>query len=182
MRMKLSPALATIYIGNLEEAFKGERDKKPDLWVRYIDDVFVIWSHTRKELDRFLLELNRRQGKIKFTPKVQTQSCNFLYRTIYKSTTFLSTGILSMKIYYKPTNTFSFPLGSSYIPKHVHNSISVGEVTRLLRATESLALYKCYHKQLIRHFVRREYPRSILRQLCSLTHNRRLEALYRAKK
>ena len=37
-------------------------------------------------------------------------------------------------------------------------------------------------KKLVRHFERREYPRSILKQLRSLTHYRRLEALYRAKK
>ena len=61
-------------IGDLEEAFMGERDKKPDLWVLYIDDVFMVWSHTRKELDTFLLELNQRQEKIRFSAEVQTQS------------------------------------------------------------------------------------------------------------
>ena len=60
IRTKFTPDLATIYIGDLEEAFIGERDKKPDLWVCYIDDIFMLWSHTRKELDAFLLEPNRR--------------------------------------------------------------------------------------------------------------------------
>ena len=40
MGTTLAPALATIYVSDLEEAFIGERRKKPDLWVRYIDDVF----------------------------------------------------------------------------------------------------------------------------------------------
>ena len=182
MGTKLAPALATIYVSDLEEAFIGERSEKPDLWVRYIDDVFMLWSQTREELDVFLQELNTRQEKIKFTAEVQTQSCNFLDLTIYKSPTFLKTGLLSTKIYYKPTNSFSYPLGSSHIPKHVHKSIAVGEMTRLLRATESPALYKRYQKKLIKHFVNREYPKSILRGLRSLTHNRRLETLYRVKK
>ena len=182
MGTKLAPALATIYVSDLEEAFIGERDRKPDLWVRYIDDVFMIWSHTREELDVFLQELNTRQERIRFTAEVQTQSCNFLDLTIYKSPNFLKTGLLSTKIYYKPTNTFSYPLGSSHIPKHVHKSIAVGEMTRLLRATESPALYDRYQKKLIKHFARREYPKSILRILRSLTHNRRLETLYRVKK
>ena len=55
-------------------------------------------------------------------------------------------------------------------------------MTRLLRATESPALYERYQKKLIKHFARREYPKSILRNLRSLTHNRRLETLYRVKK
>ena len=182
MGTKLAPALATIYIGDLEETFIEGRDIKPDLWVRYIDDVFMIWSHTRGELDTFLRELNTRRERIKFTAEVQTQSCNFLDLTIYKSPTFLSTDLLSTKIYYKPTNTFSFPLGSSYIPKYVHKSIAIGEMTRLLRATESPALYRRYQNKLIKHFQRREYPRTILKDLYSLTHNRRLEILYRTKK
>ena len=69
MGAKVAPALATIaiYVGDLEEAFIGERDKKPDLWVHYIDDVFMISLHTHEELDIFLQVLNMRQEKIKFT-------------------------------------------------------------------------------------------------------------------
>ena len=66
-----------IDVSDLEEAFIVERKRKPDLWVCYIDDVFMIWSHTCEELDVFLQELNTRQEKIRFTAGVQMQSCNF---------------------------------------------------------------------------------------------------------
>ena len=46
MGAKLAPALATIYVGDTEEEFIGRNSKKPDLWVRYIDDVFMIWPHS----------------------------------------------------------------------------------------------------------------------------------------
>lgn len=182
MGTKFAPALATIYIGDLEEAFIESRDKKPDLWVRYIDDVFLVWSHTREELNKFLRELNTRQKKIKFTAEVETQACNFLDLTIYKSPTFLSTGILSTKIYYKPTNTFSYHLGTSHVPRQIHKGIATGEMTRLLRNTKSPTLYRHYQNKLIKRFERRAYPKSICRKLYSLTHNRRLEVLYRTKK
>ena len=71
-----------------------------------------------------------------------TQLCNFLDLTIFKSPTFLSTGKLSTTIYFKPTNTFSYPLGSSFMPKHIRKGIAMGKATRLLRNTESPALYK----------------------------------------
>ena len=92
--------------------------------------------------------------------------------------------LLSTTMYYKPTNTFSFPLGSSHTSKHVHKSIAIGEMTRLLKPTKLLTLYiRCQNKlHVIKHFERRNYPRTILKQLHSLTHNRRQEALYRAKK
>ena len=137
MGTKLAPALATIYIGDLEESFIQEHTLKPDLWVRYIDDVFMIWSHSREEFDTFLNELNKRQKRIRFTAEINVDSCNFLDLTIYKSPQFYTTGLLSTRIYYKPTNTFSFPLGSSHMPTQIHRSIAIGEMTRLLRNTEN---------------------------------------------
>ena len=68
------------------------------------------------------------------------------------------------------------------MPRHVHKSIAIGEMTRLLRNTESPTLYRYYQNKLIRQFERREYPKTILRELHNITHNRRLEALYRVKK
>ena len=61
MGTKLAPALATIYIGDLEEAFIQDRDWKPTLWLRYIDDVFMIWPHPREQLDNFLYDLNQQR-------------------------------------------------------------------------------------------------------------------------
>ena len=39
---KLTPALATIYKEDLEESFTERRKLKPDLWIKYVDDVFTI--------------------------------------------------------------------------------------------------------------------------------------------
>ena len=118
MGTELTPALATIYIGYIEETFLENRAIKPELWLRYIDDIFAIWAHSLTEFQPFLTELNSLQERIKFIAEISTESCNFLDLTIYKSPSFQETGILSTKIYYKPTNTFSFPLGSSHI--HVY--------------------------------------------------------------
>ena len=182
MGTKLAPALATVYIGDLEEAFIESRSLKPHLWVRYIDDVFVIWTHSRKDFDVFLADLNQRQHRIRFTAEISTLSCNFLDLTIYKPPDFESTGLLATKIYYKPTNTFSFPLGASYMPKTIHKSIAIGEMTRLLRNTSSPTIFMAHKKKLLRRFRRRGYPDGILKQIRKFSHNQRLQVLYRTKK
>ena len=64
MGSKLTPALATIYIGDLEESFIESQELKLDLWVRYIDDIFTIWSHSLKKFDTFLRDLNKTQDRI----------------------------------------------------------------------------------------------------------------------
>ena len=141
MGTKLAPALATIYIADLVESFIRESNKKTDLWLHYIDDIFMICSYTPEDLDLFLQELNIRQEKIKNTAEISTQHCNFLDLTIYKSPTFLNTGLLSTKICYKPSNTFSFPLGSSHILKSILRGIAIGEMTTKWPTTRDYYLY-----------------------------------------
>lgn len=51
---------------------------------------------------------------------------------------------------------FSFPLGTSYMPKAIHKSIAVGEMTRLLRNTSSPTIFTAYKKKLLKCFGRRE--------------------------
>ena len=103
MGTKLAPALASIYIGDLEQSFLSSRKLQPALWVRYIhvDDVFAIWPHSLEELDKFLKDLNSVRERIKFTVKINTQSCNFLDLTTYKGPESLNTGRLNTNIYYK---------------------------------------------------------------------------------
>ena len=84
---KLTPALATIYIGQLEEAFLSDRAIKPDLCVRYVDDIFLIWAHTLDEFDTFMAELNDVQERINFMSEISKENCNFLDLTIHKSPT-----------------------------------------------------------------------------------------------
>ena len=182
MGTKLAPALATIYIGDLEEQFLENRPLKPELWVRYIDDVFLVWAHPLSEFETFLEDLNKTRERIRFTAEVSLNSCNFLDLTIYKSPKFLSTGLLSTKIYYKTTNTFSYPLGDSYMPTQIHRSIAIGEMTRLLRNTEDPTIFRHYKNKLIKHFANRKYPRRILRELRNFTHDRRLVILDRRRK
>lgn len=55
---KLDPILATIYVGQLEEAFLAHRALVLDLWVHYIDDIFLNWPHKLDEFDTFMVELN----------------------------------------------------------------------------------------------------------------------------
>lgn len=177
MGTRLAPALATIYIGDIEEAYIQTRDKKPLLWVRYIDDIFTIWTHSLHDFEEFLEELNQVHPKIHFTAKTSSYSCDFLDLTIYKSPTFVDTGILSTKIYYKPSNTFSFPLGSSYMSHSIHKGIAIGELTRLIRNTTSPVLFEYYKRKLINRFRHRRYAKNIIKILKKMDYTTRQSLL-----
>ena len=135
MGNKLAPAFATIYIAQVEEAFLDGRPKKPTLWVRYIDDIFAGWPHSIEEFHAFLTNLNKQSETIKFTAETSFHSSKILDITIYKAPSFYQTGLLSTKLYYKPTNRISFSLRTSYMLTHIHKGIAVGEMTRVIRNT-----------------------------------------------
>jgi hypothetical protein len=61
MGSPLSPVIAGLYMEKFEEEALETYEKKPKLFLRYMDDTFVIWQPGRKELDNFLRYLNDRK-------------------------------------------------------------------------------------------------------------------------
>ena len=43
------------------------QELKPFLWLRYIDDIFFIWTHGEEKLTRFFNLLNNLHSTLKFT-------------------------------------------------------------------------------------------------------------------
>ncbi|GJQ86568.1 hypothetical protein Trydic_g7806 [Trypoxylus dichotomus] len=46
---------------------------KPELWLRYVDDSFIIWRHYEDKLQDFLSHLNSIHPKTKFTVEIENQ-------------------------------------------------------------------------------------------------------------
>ena len=51
---------------------------KPWVWLRYIDDIFFVWTHGEDKLHDFLSRLNEVHPKLKFTYEYSTEQINFL--------------------------------------------------------------------------------------------------------
>ena len=58
MGSPLSPMIANIYMEGFEEEALNTTDDQPSLWVRYVDDTFVIWPHGSDKLEAFHRHLN----------------------------------------------------------------------------------------------------------------------------
>ena len=48
------------------------------LYLRYIDDIFMIWKDTKAELMTFIKELNEKHKTIKFDFQISPQKLHFL--------------------------------------------------------------------------------------------------------
>ena len=68
--------------------------------MRYIDDIFFIWTHSEQELERFLKELNNFTPKLSFTHEASKNCIPFLDLKVE-----LTDGKLETNLYMKPTDT-----------------------------------------------------------------------------
>ena len=67
MGSPLSPILANLYMEYFEEIALKSTEMVPSLWLRYVDDTFVIWPHGEDTLPDFLKHLNSIRSPIQFT-------------------------------------------------------------------------------------------------------------------
>ena len=91
---------------------------KPFLWLRYIDDILMVWTHGNEKLDSFIAYLNSIHPTIKFTGERSTTSIPFLDVKI-----FLENGKIETDLYCKPTDKNQNLLHSSSHPYHTKKSI-----------------------------------------------------------
>ena len=65
--------------------FWEKESLKLRVWLRYIDDIFFVWTHGENKLDEFLESLNSFHPNLKFTSERSEQEINFLDITVQLS-------------------------------------------------------------------------------------------------
>lgn len=71
MGSSLSPILANVFMECFEEEAIRTTQTKSTLWLRYVDNTFVLWQHGRDKQDRFLTHLNNIRPSIQFTTEIE---------------------------------------------------------------------------------------------------------------
>ena len=54
---KFAPSYACIFMDKVETEFLKIQELQPFLWLRYIDDIFFIWTHGERSSLSFLMNL-----------------------------------------------------------------------------------------------------------------------------
>jgi len=62
----------------LEKRLISDAEVKPQVWWRYIDDIFIIWTEGEGTLTQFITYLNNAHNTIKFTSKWSRDEIEFL--------------------------------------------------------------------------------------------------------
>ena len=100
----------------------------PRLWLRYVDDTFVIWSYGEDKLEEFHHHLNQRHSQMKFTREMEKDNpISFLDVLVERKS-----GTLTTAVYRNPTHT---DLYTHYSSRH-HPQVKSGTVSCLRRRAE----------------------------------------------
>ena len=141
----------------VENEFLDSELVKSWLWLRYIDDVFFIWTESEEKLEGFLNGLNDFHPNLKFTHEKSKSSVNFLD---------VSVSIVDSKIetdlYCKPTDCHQFLHFNSAHPFHNKKSIVYSQGLRIKRLCSSPVAFEKHMESLRFWFCKRGYPQKIV--------------------
>ena len=97
MGTKLAPSYANLFMTKFEDKYVYTYPLQPQLWKRFIDDIFLIWPHGMNSLTKFIEHLNTVHPPIKFTSDISETRISFLDLTIY-----IEQSKLHTRLYTKP--------------------------------------------------------------------------------
>ncbi|XP_043236059.1 uncharacterized protein LOC122388745 [Amphibalanus amphitrite] len=158
MGSPLSPVIAYIYMENFEELALQTAPLKPSLWLRYVDDTFVLWDH-REDIIPFLDHLNSLRLSIQFTMETEVDNkLPFLDVQVEKSEEAFRTSV-----YRKPTATDRYLNFKSHHPDTVKKGIVRCLQTRATNICGDEAAKKMEMSRLTSTFRRNGYPTSFMK-------------------
>jgi predicted GIY-YIG superfamily endonuclease len=148
-----APNLANIFVYCLEKKFLSIHKHSIYFYARYIDDILIIVN--------FLFNINLLINCFSTLTLnvVSDKFVNFL--NVIVSICEL-TGFLIFKMYYKPTNTFSYLLNSSNHPPFIFKNIPYGLFLCIRRICNFLSDYLYYSRKLTSFLLNRGYDFKLL--------------------
>jgi hypothetical protein len=88
MGSSLSPIVSNIFMENFEKLALDSAQYKPSLWLRYVDDAFVVWPHGSEQLPNFFNHCNTLRPSINFTRGIESD-VRFLFWMFWSSEKFI---------------------------------------------------------------------------------------------
>ena len=114
MGTKMAPSYANLFLGFFEANALKNAPFQPHTWLRYIDDIFMIWTEGLDNLKIFIDYLNNIHSTIKFTSSHSFTNVPFLDVNV----SLTNDGNISTDLYTKPTDKHQHLLYSSCHPLH----------------------------------------------------------------
>ena len=133
--------------------------KKPWLWWKYIDDIFMIWQHGEDELKILLEKLNNFHPSIKFTCEYSCEKVNYLDVQVI-----VREGKLITDLHFKHTDSHQYLDPSSCHPYHCTKSIPYSKALRINRIFSENASFDLRCNESEEWLIKRNYNPTVVRK------------------
>ena len=122
MRTICAPSYANIFMPEFEEKHIYSLIKnKSVIYLRYIDNIFMVWIKSESELRHFMNKINQKHQSIKFDFKFSKESIEFLDTLVYID----SKNRLQTTLYKKPTDCQNYLHAKSAHPFSLKKKYSI---------------------------------------------------------
>lgn len=167
MGAKYAPHYADICMAYWETLYWPRSKFQPSLYLRYLDDIFILWEHPRDCFIEFFDTLNNADPDIKLKSNIQENKIEFLDVLIYKGTNFATTGIFDTKVYFKPTDSHALLHKQSFHPNHTFSGLIKSQLIRFGRICNLEKDFDEATSTLFQALYCRNYSRRFLRKIKS---------------
>ena len=147
---RMAPAYANLFMHDLESRLLDLAPVKPYFWLRYSDDIFMIWTAGEQLLLEFLQWINRLHDTIKFTWDWSKRNINYLDVQVINNN-----GVIETDLYTQPTDKHQYLFNTSCLPKGVKQSTPYAQALRLRRICSTSAAFENRAADLQKHLVNR---------------------------
>ncbi|XP_070189013.1 uncharacterized protein [Littorina saxatilis] len=160
MGTPMAPSVANLFMAALERKLfqQSPVPVNSELWRRYIDDIFMLWTGTDDDLDTFLKHINSLHPTIKFTHHSSLERVSFLDISVS-----LKDGYLQTDLYSKPTDSHAYLCQNSCHPAHVKRNLPYSQFLRLRRLCSEEEQFQQRCDEMERQFFARGYSKKTVK-------------------
>ena len=158
MGTRIAPSYANLFLSNFERDALLNSPHQPYLWLRFIDDIFMIWNAGPEKLKVFVDYLNNLHSTIKLTCSHSPSNIPFLDVMVS-----VKDGSIETDLYTERADKHQYLLVSSWHPQHTKRAIPFSLALRLRRICSNPDNYKLRTNELVDYLANRGYDKTYLK-------------------
>ena len=167
MGTRMAPNFTIIFVHKIESEILDKTPIKPKFFKRFIDDIFIIWSHGEEKLRDFIHLINNHHPTIKFTEEHSNKEISILDTLVFKEDNKLKT-----RLYHKKTDQKQYLHYKSCHPLNQKDAVPYGLLIRARRICSKDEDFKAEALSIVRSLLKRGYPDKILLNAFNRTWNK----------
>ena len=159
-----APTYTNMFMSEFEERYIYPLIKnKSSSYLRFIGDIFMVWTKSENKLKSIINEINKKHHSIKFDFKFSKEKFEFLDTLVYKDHGTTCKQQLPTKKAAKKTDRQSYLHAKSAHPLSLKKSIPYSQALRIKRFCSTFDKYKKHSNDLVKRLVEKGYKENIIR-------------------